>query len=374
MTPDEYAQFESAWKGFCEFYSVHEAFKYGIEKCWGPYFREERDIVFHLARFCLKRFGQGYVHLDSPISHYFFNNYAESDRTIFIDIDITDPEAFIRRGTMHGIFVEVKWFYKDISMMQSLFVTRRKKGVLKDLRKLSEQINNKRCRYGFLCIIDEEPQHSGIDNQKKLDWEREYSPVQVWLFQPTVARELYEKTSRRVRVLNGYPRVDLGIARVVEDLNRCGFKTTASCSVLPKDHPEGIFPFKEEPYGSAYVRVEGKCPDLIEIGEEAGWDWRLHGKAYADTRKRKPIDSTDFRGRCTVVHRFDFHVTKKLERVFDGTKSHCEKTKETLSSKEEALQSADLIDATSLYFESDNSEAIQERIKRLENVLQQRLL
>jgi len=177
-------EFISVWKKFCEFYEKYGAYKYGIKNLWGPYFREERDVVFHLARFCLEEFGLGYVHLDSPISHYYFDNYPEKDRTKYVDIDITDPKSFTTKNARHGIFVEVKWIYKDIFRLQKHFLDRRLKGIEDDLNKLYDQLKNNRCEHGFLCIIDEEPKSSGID-VNKVEWERRYSPVQILLLQPT---------------------------------------------------------------------------------------------------------------------------------------------------------------------------------------------
>lgn len=82
-----------------------------MDELWGGFFREESDIVFHLARLCGESFGLGYIHLNSPISTFYFKNYPslkekEMRKRQFVDIDITDPNTFSKKNAKHGIFVK----------------------------------------------------------------------------------------------------------------------------------------------------------------------------------------------------------------------------------------------------------------------------
>jgi len=156
-----------------------------MDELWSGYFREESDIVFHLARFCSEEFGVGYVHLDSPISTFYFSNYPslkEKEKRIKRQfIDITDPNTFSKKDAKHGIFVEVKWIYKDIVKAggkRPLEI--RMNGIEKDLERLEENLKNGRCENAFMTIIDDEGR---IDNKRVTEWKEKYPDVQILLCQ-----------------------------------------------------------------------------------------------------------------------------------------------------------------------------------------------
>jgi len=156
-----------------------------MDELWGGYFREESDIVFHLARLCAETFGLGYIHLNSPISTFYFSNYPslkereKKAKRQYIDIDITNPNTFSRKNAKHGIFVEVKWIYKDIVKAggkRPLEI--RMNGIEKDLEKLEENLKNGRCENAFMVIVDDEGR---IDNKRVAEWKEKHPDVQILL-------------------------------------------------------------------------------------------------------------------------------------------------------------------------------------------------
>jgi hypothetical protein len=173
------ARFKKVWNKFCDFYKKYGC--KGMDKLWGGYFREESDIVFHLARFCAQEFGEGYVHLNSPIHKIYFNNFPGKRRQ-HIDIDLTDPNTFSTKNAKHGIFVEVKWIYKDF-LRQPYGGERLKRMLIsieKDLEKLDENLKNGRCENAFMVIVDDEGR---VDNKRIADWKKKYPSVQILLCQ-----------------------------------------------------------------------------------------------------------------------------------------------------------------------------------------------
>jgi hypothetical protein len=173
---------------FCDFYKKYGC--KGMDELWGGYFREERDIVFHLARFCAEEFGVGYVHLDSPMHNIYFSNFPKGKRQ-HIDIDLTDPNTFSTKNSRHGIFVEVKWIYKDI-LKQPYGGGRLKKrlnGIEKDLEKLNENLKNGRCENAFMVIVDDEGK---VDNKRIAEWKRKYPDVQILLYQCKMASQQHK--------------------------------------------------------------------------------------------------------------------------------------------------------------------------------------
>ena len=137
--------------------------------------------MFHLAGFCLEELGLGFVHLNSPITGFWFENFKGKKH--YIDIDITDPETFVSRNTPHGIFVEVKWIYKDITKVPRgrLFLRRRIEGIEKDCMKLQGHVENNRCKIAYMCIIDDE--HYISDEQLR-SLERKCPAVKFLILKP----------------------------------------------------------------------------------------------------------------------------------------------------------------------------------------------
>jgi len=158
-----------------------------MNELWGGYFREESDIVFHLARFSTSEFGVGFVHLDSPIHSIYFSNFPSPSekkrKREHIDIDITDPDKFCKKDVTHGIFAEVKWIYKDIKKQPygKARLEIRLSGIEKDLQRLSENLKNKRCENAFMCVVDDEKM---ISDSKVSEWKQRYPGVNIALFQP----------------------------------------------------------------------------------------------------------------------------------------------------------------------------------------------
>ncbi|MEM4713354.1 MAG: hypothetical protein QXQ61_02255 [Candidatus Bathyarchaeia archaeon] len=178
-------EFEKVWNEFCDFYRKHGG--KGINELWGGYFREESDIVFHLARLCTNKFGLGYVHIDSPVDTMFFSNFPSAEekqkRRYHIDLDITDPQAFASKDKKHGIFIEVKWIYKDIKQQPygGARLKRRVNGIEKDLEKLNHNLKNGRCENAFMCIVDDE---KIIKEEELSNWKTKYPNVNILLCQP----------------------------------------------------------------------------------------------------------------------------------------------------------------------------------------------
>ncbi|MEM3828806.1 MAG: hypothetical protein QXP36_06295 [Conexivisphaerales archaeon] len=181
-------KFITAWNAFCEYYQqkrrLEDILRQRLKSdLVGPYFRMEADLVFHFARSLLYVFGDGMVHLNSPITSFSFSNYTEekagkkAGRKAYIDIDISDPEIFMTKNVPRQIFAEFKWIWKGIKKVRGTYFTDMMANIVKDLEKLKLLKDLKICQKAFMCIVDEEPQHSQIQN-KKQDWEKNY-PVKV---------------------------------------------------------------------------------------------------------------------------------------------------------------------------------------------------
>lgn len=168
-------RFVKVWNKFCKFYLKYGC--KGMDELWGGYFREESDIVFHLARICTEEFGIGYVHLNSPVHNLYFSNFPKKKKQ-HIDIDITRPDLFSKPNVTHGIFVEVKWIYKDF--LKQPFGRGRLNQIVesieKDLQKLDDNLKNGRCEHAFMCIVDDEGKASQVSI-----WKRKYPSVNILL-------------------------------------------------------------------------------------------------------------------------------------------------------------------------------------------------
>ncbi|MEM2728641.1 MAG: hypothetical protein QXF59_06180 [Candidatus Bathyarchaeia archaeon] len=170
-------KFIAAWNAFCEYYQgkrrLEETLKQKLQSnLVGPYFREEADLVFHFARFLLDVFGDGMVHLNSPITKFYFSNYT--GKKAYVDIDISDPKIFMTKNVSRQIFAEFKWIWRGIKKARSTYFTDIMANIEKDLEKLKCLKNLGICQKAFMCIVDEEPQLSQIQNKKQC-WEKKYS-------------------------------------------------------------------------------------------------------------------------------------------------------------------------------------------------------
>jgi hypothetical protein len=123
--------------------------------------------------------------------------------------------------------------------------------------------------------------------------------------------------------------VDKGMVDVIKALSKRGFKTVASCSSLREDH-SGIRRFRIERSDEAYVTVEGRHPELIEIAEASGWAWRFDSKSYTDDDKT-PLDHVNFYSSCGKVYKSVQTAREKRSHLFW-------REKHAPSSKEEAIQ------------------------------------
>jgi len=173
MNADE-ERFEKAWKEFCGLY--HKFGGRGKNEKWGGHFRVESDIVFHLAKLADREFGTGFVHINSTVSPFYFDNFKK--RKQHVDIDITDPEKFSGPiNTKHGIFVEVKWIAKDFRLFK--YGNRDKdkiEAIQKDMDKLSDNKKNGRCEIAYMCIIDDE---NVIKDEQITEWRKNFPEVNV---------------------------------------------------------------------------------------------------------------------------------------------------------------------------------------------------
>jgi len=179
-------RFKKAWESFCDYYQKsrkdYEYYNspemYAQSGFHGPHFREERDVVFHLARFCYNEFGDKWVHLDSPIYKMYFDKLDSRKR--YVDIDISSPDSFMIKNVKRQIFVEVKWIWQGIYKARSSWLKSILEEVETDLAKLQHLSNIGCCGHAFMCIIDEEPERTQIEKQNKiLLWQKKYSPVKL---------------------------------------------------------------------------------------------------------------------------------------------------------------------------------------------------
>lgn len=179
-------QFMKVWKLFCEYYQEsrgdYEYYNspemYSQSGFHGPHFREESDIVFHLARFCYNEFGDKWVHLDSPIYKMYYEKLDKTKR--FIDIEISNPKSFMIKNSKRQIAIEVKWIWHGIHKARSSWVKDKLASIENDLQRLQYLVEMNCYEKAFMCIIDEEPEHTAINEQNKITkWEKEYSPVKV---------------------------------------------------------------------------------------------------------------------------------------------------------------------------------------------------
>ena len=180
------ARFLKAWKRFCDYYqkSRKDYEYYNSEEMYaesgfhGPHFREERDIVFHLGRFCYDEFGDRWIHLESPIYKMYFEKLSSKKR--FVDIEISDPHSFMIENARRGVFVEVKWIWQGIHKARSSWVRDKIVSIEKDLAKLQHLLKEGCCEHAFMCIVDEEPNHTNIEKHNRVvEWEKRYVPVKV---------------------------------------------------------------------------------------------------------------------------------------------------------------------------------------------------
>lgn len=170
----------------------------------------------------------------------------------------------------------------------------------------------------------------------------------------------------RVRLDGNFRTVDKGIADVVKELNKRGFKTVYSCSSLREDHPwQAPRDRSDEPY----VCVEGKHPELIEIAEASGWNWEFSGYGY--TEDGIPVDHIDFRGKGGgQVVRIVERALEKPGLGPDGGVVFWQSESETTSSKEEAIQNK--VEFTQLILDSGNDKFIKQGIARLLEAITQK--
>jgi len=177
-------RFIKVWELFCDYYQMtRNDYEYYDKrsKFHGPHFREERDVVFHLARFCYKVFGDAWVHLDSPVYKMYFDKLNSTKR--YVDIDISDPDSFMTKNAQRGIFVEVKWIWQGMYKARASWLKEILDGIEKDLQKLKQFCDMGCCEHSFMCIVDEEPEHTKIEMQNKVThWKRKYSPVKVLIY------------------------------------------------------------------------------------------------------------------------------------------------------------------------------------------------
>jgi hypothetical protein len=180
-------KFEEAWKSFCEYYkNSRKAFEDFDKRSefHGPHFREESDIVFHLARFCYDSFGDGYVHLESPIYKMYFSILEQEPepKKRRVDIEISSPESFMTKDSKRQVFAEMKWVWRGINKYRGgSYLKNMITGIENDLEKLQYLHEKGCCESAFMCIIDEEPELTQINQQRKLKWEQTYNQVKVLL-------------------------------------------------------------------------------------------------------------------------------------------------------------------------------------------------
>lgn len=170
-------KFIEAWNEFRNFYLKFGG--KGKDENWGSYFREEADIVFHIARICTEKFGLGHVHLENPITQYWFQSYKGKKK--HVDLDITPPKVFEKRDVPHEIFAEVKWIFKDIKKLPYGGNLKDKiRSIEKDLQKLDQCLREGVCKNAFMCIVDDEKA-----TEKELEnWRIKYPSVKIlpsWL-------------------------------------------------------------------------------------------------------------------------------------------------------------------------------------------------
>lgn len=170
----------------------------------------------------------------------------------------------------------------------------------------------------------------------------------------------------RVRLNGHVRRVDKGILEVVIELNKHGFRTLFSCSSLNEDHPKQA---PRDRSDVAYVTVEGKRPELIDIAEAAGWDWQFSGYAYA--QNEMPIDRIDFRGKPHgQILKVKSRTLDRPEEDSEGCLFLWELESETLSTKEEAVQSK--TQSTELILDNKNDKVKKQKIACLLKVITQK--
>ncbi len=179
-------QFRKAWDLFCNYYQDsrkdYERYNSPSMKMksdfHGPHFREERDVVFHLARFCYKEFGDQWVHLDSPVYNMYFEKLDTKKR--FVDIDISNPVSFMTKNAKRQISIEVKWIWQGIHKARSSYIKNILEAIEKDLARLHYLWAMGCFENAFICIIDEEPKYTLIEKQGKAKkWAKKFSPVEV---------------------------------------------------------------------------------------------------------------------------------------------------------------------------------------------------
>lgn len=149
---------------------------YAQDSFHGPHFREESDIVFHLARFCHDKFGDKWVHLESPMYNMYFDRLDSTKR--FIDIDISKPDLFMTKNAQRGILVEVKWIWQGCYEARSTNIRDKLNSIEKDLKKLHHLSKMGCCENVFMCVIDEEPDRTKIEDRIS-QWEKKYYPVKA---------------------------------------------------------------------------------------------------------------------------------------------------------------------------------------------------
>lgn len=187
-------RFKKCWKEFRKLYK-EKGFIIQIGKLspeWARIcdkFWTEADIVHVLTNICAEEFNKdGSVHNEAPVDHMFFENCEKSER-YYVDIDIIDPDSYKNgeelRQKPHDIFAEIKFISKG---MWRRDIKKRidKEGLIpKDCQKLKRQIEKGRCKLGYVCIIDDEPDEvKKVSNGKSLHdlakkWEKKFNPVKV---------------------------------------------------------------------------------------------------------------------------------------------------------------------------------------------------
>jgi len=187
------------WERFCDYYqkSRKDYEYYNSPKMYeqsgflGPHFRMERDIVFHLARFCYNEFGDKWVHLESPIYKFYLDildfhelaiELGQKKMRVNIDIEISDSRSFMIKNAKRGIFIEVKFIWQGCDKVPYGKVKDKISAIEKDLKKLRYLLKKRACEHAFMCIIDEEPSRSEIEKRNKRTWEKDYFPVKVLVY------------------------------------------------------------------------------------------------------------------------------------------------------------------------------------------------
>lgn len=186
-------KFDEAWNKFCSIYKEHgnydqdkvEMEKNKFDEHWSriwknKMFFSEYDIVLHLSKILIEKFGIDCVHNNVPVDKMFFHGHDEKER-YRIDIAIIDPNRYangaeLRKATWN-IFAEVK--YISVGLLGGAWGVKHilDQGIPDDVEKLQKY--KSRCDLSYMCIIDDYNTQY-VSDLKKNEHENEPVKIKTW--------------------------------------------------------------------------------------------------------------------------------------------------------------------------------------------------